>query len=132
MEYLQPVSQSPGLLQVSPYPGLQLELPAVSLAPGSAASLVLPAYLHLSVVAALVDPLPISQISELLGPDESQDVETVLMQLRSVMDIPTDSSFPVNIIHSFVSMLPTPRTAASLKYNVSRHATLYSLILHSA
>ncbi|OAX36808.1 hypothetical protein K503DRAFT_867309 [Rhizopogon vinicolor AM-OR11-026] len=60
------------------------------------------AYLHLSVVAALADPLPISQISELLGPGEGRDVETALVQLRSVMDIPTDSSLPVNIYHSSV------------------------------
>jgi hypothetical protein len=39
------------------------------------------AYLHLSVVAALADPLPILQISELLGPGEGKDVESVLVQL---------------------------------------------------
>ncbi|OAX38538.1 hypothetical protein K503DRAFT_800353 [Rhizopogon vinicolor AM-OR11-026] len=60
------------------------------------------AYLHLSVVAALADPLPISQISELLGPGEGRDVEAALVQLQSVMDIPTDSSLPVNIHHSSV------------------------------
>ncbi|OAX30980.1 hypothetical protein K503DRAFT_671753, partial [Rhizopogon vinicolor AM-OR11-026] len=60
------------------------------------------AYLHLSVVAALADPLPISQISELLGPREGRDVEAALMQLRSVMDIPIDSNLPVNIHHSSV------------------------------
>jgi len=60
------------------------------------------AYLHLSVVAALANPLPISQISELLGPGQGRDVETVLVQLRSVMDIPADSSLPVNIYHSSV------------------------------
>jgi hypothetical protein len=60
------------------------------------------AYLHLSVVAALADPLPMSQISELLGPGQGRDVETALIQLRSVMDIPTDSSLPVNIYHSSV------------------------------
>ncbi|OAX31808.1 hypothetical protein K503DRAFT_676723, partial [Rhizopogon vinicolor AM-OR11-026] len=60
------------------------------------------AYLHLSVVAALADPLPISQISELLGPVEGRDVEAALVQLRSVMDIPTDNSLPVNIYHSSV------------------------------
>ncbi|KAG2348211.1 hypothetical protein BDR05DRAFT_506044 [Suillus weaverae] len=60
------------------------------------------AYLHLSVVAALADPLPMSQISILLGPGLGGDVETVLMQLRSVMDIPTDRNFPVNIYHSSV------------------------------
>jgi hypothetical protein len=60
------------------------------------------AYLHLSVVAALADPLPMSQISELLGPREGRDVEEALVQLRSIMDIPTDSSLPVNIYHSSV------------------------------
>jgi len=60
------------------------------------------AYLHLSVVAALANPLPMSQISELLGPREGRDVERVLVQLRSVMDIPTDSNLPVNIYHSSV------------------------------
>jgi len=60
------------------------------------------AYLQLSVVAALADPLPISQISELLGPGEGRDVEIALVQLRSVMDIPTDSNLPVNIYHSSI------------------------------
>jgi hypothetical protein len=60
------------------------------------------AYLHLSVVAAIADPLPMSQISELLGPGVGRDVEMVLIQLRSVMDIPSDSSLPVNIYHSSV------------------------------
>jgi len=60
------------------------------------------AYLHLSVVAALADPLPISQISKLLGPGEGRDVEIVLVQLRSVMDIPAGSNLPVNIYHSSI------------------------------
>jgi hypothetical protein len=60
------------------------------------------AYLHLSVVAALADPLPISQIMELLGPGEGRDVGKVLAELRSVMDIPTDSDQPVDIYHSSV------------------------------
>ncbi|KAG1743438.1 hypothetical protein EDB19DRAFT_1827338 [Suillus lakei] len=60
------------------------------------------AYLHLSVVAALADPLPILQISKLLDPDEGSDVETVLMQLRSVIDIPTHSNLPVKIHHSSI------------------------------
>jgi hypothetical protein len=60
------------------------------------------AYLHLSVVATLADPLPISQILELLGPGEGRDVESALVQLRSVMDIPTDSSLPINIYHSSI------------------------------
>ncbi|KAG2140981.1 hypothetical protein DEU56DRAFT_701213, partial [Suillus clintonianus] len=60
------------------------------------------AYMHLTVVATLADPLPASQISKLLGPGEGNDVETTLVQLRSIMDIPTDSSLPVNIYHSSV------------------------------
>ncbi|KAG1801177.1 hypothetical protein EV424DRAFT_404245 [Suillus variegatus] len=60
------------------------------------------AYLHLSIVASLANPLSISQIVELLGPGEGKDVETVLMELRSIMDIPTDRSLPVNIFHSSV------------------------------
>ncbi|KAG2360502.1 hypothetical protein BDR07DRAFT_1461967 [Suillus spraguei] len=40
------------------------------------------AYMHLSIVAVLADPLPISQILELLGPGQGRDVEKVLMQLR--------------------------------------------------
>ncbi|KAG2141181.1 uncharacterized protein EDB93DRAFT_641721 [Suillus bovinus] len=60
------------------------------------------AYLHLSIIAALANPLSISQISELLGPGEGKDVKTLLVQLRSIMDIPTNSSLPVNIFHSSV------------------------------
>jgi hypothetical protein len=65
------------------------------------------AYQHLSIVATLADPLPISQISKLLGPVEGIDVSTILVQLRSFMAIPDDSSQPVNIyhlsIHDYVS-----------------------------
>ncbi|KAG2344844.1 hypothetical protein BDR05DRAFT_961252 [Suillus weaverae] len=32
-------------------------------------------YQHLSIVAALADPLPMSQISELLGPGQGSDIE---------------------------------------------------------
>ncbi|KAG1794407.1 uncharacterized protein HD556DRAFT_1236935, partial [Suillus plorans] len=60
------------------------------------------AYQHLSIVAALADPLLISQISKLLGPGRNCDVETTLKQLRSFMDIPADSSHPVNIYHSSI------------------------------
>ncbi|KAJ8581034.1 hypothetical protein M405DRAFT_643851 [Rhizopogon salebrosus TDB-379] len=60
------------------------------------------AYLYLSVVATLTDPLPISQILELLGSGEGKDVESALVQLRSVVDIPTDSSLPINIYHSSI------------------------------
>jgi len=60
------------------------------------------AYLHLSIVAALADPLPISQISSLLGPGLGSNVQTTLIQLRSVMNIPSDSTLPVNIHHSSI------------------------------
>jgi hypothetical protein len=60
------------------------------------------AYTHLSVVAALADPLPMLQISKLLGPGLGRDVEVTLMQLRSVMNIPADSTLPVDIYHSSV------------------------------
>jgi hypothetical protein len=58
------------------------------------------AYQHLSIVATLADPLPMPQISELLGLGEGVDVEMALVQLRSIIDIPTDSSLPVQISHS--------------------------------
>ncbi|KAG1765294.1 hypothetical protein EV702DRAFT_1204617 [Suillus placidus] len=60
------------------------------------------AYKHLSVISVLADPLPISQISELLGDGQGRDVEKVLVQLRSIIDLPTDSTLPVNIYHSSV------------------------------
>ncbi|KAG2346572.1 hypothetical protein BDR05DRAFT_792371 [Suillus weaverae] len=60
------------------------------------------AYQHLSIVAALADPLPISQISKLLGPGQGSDIANVLIQLRSFMDISADSSKPVNIYHSSI------------------------------
>jgi hypothetical protein len=60
------------------------------------------AYLHLSIVAALADPLPLSEISKLLGPGQGCDAEKTLVQLRSVMDIPIDTSLPVNIYHTSV------------------------------
>ncbi|KAG1835523.1 hypothetical protein EV424DRAFT_1562480 [Suillus variegatus] len=60
------------------------------------------AYMHLSIVAALTDPLPISQISSLLGPGLGRDVQTTLIQLWSFVDIPGDSILPVNIYHSFI------------------------------
>ncbi|KAG2344328.1 hypothetical protein BDR05DRAFT_989454 [Suillus weaverae] len=58
------------------------------------------AYLYLSVVAALADPLPMSQISKLLGPGQGRDVERVLVQLRSIIEVPTNNSLSVNIYHS--------------------------------
>ncbi|KAJ8587183.1 hypothetical protein M405DRAFT_863967 [Rhizopogon salebrosus TDB-379] len=57
------------------------------------------AYLHLSVVAALANPLPISQISELV---EDNDVEKTLVELQSLIDIPTATNLPVKIYHSSV------------------------------
>ncbi|KAG1777331.1 hypothetical protein EV702DRAFT_273498 [Suillus placidus] len=60
------------------------------------------AYQYLSTVAALADPLPIAQISKLLGLGQGRDVEAVLVQLRSIMDIPTDNRIPVNFFHSSV------------------------------
>ncbi|KAG2150878.1 hypothetical protein DEU56DRAFT_691875, partial [Suillus clintonianus] len=60
------------------------------------------AFLHLSIVASLADPLSMSQISKLLGPGRGMDVETTLVQLRSVLDISTDTSLPVNIHHSSI------------------------------
>lgn len=58
-------------------------------------------YVHLSIIAALADPLPMSQISTLLDPSQGWDVK-IALQLRSVMDIPIDGSLPVNIYHSSV------------------------------
>jgi len=87
------------------------------------------AYMHLSIVAALADPLPISQISSLLGPGLGRDVQTTLIQLRSVMDIPADSTLPVNIYHSSVRDyvsdpsncdLPQVRDVASPHYLLAR------------
>ncbi|KAG1774310.1 hypothetical protein EV702DRAFT_1047871 [Suillus placidus] len=85
------------------------------------------AYLHLSVVAALTDPLPISQISELLGPGQGRDVEKVLVQLRSVIDVPSDSSLPLNIYHSSVRDYVSHRSNCSF-YITSPH----SLLAHSS
>jgi hypothetical protein len=89
------------------------------------------AYLHLSVIATLADPLPISQISELLGPGEGRDVESVLVQLRSVMDIPTDSSLPINIYHSSIrdyASNPSNCNFIEVQGIVSAH----SLLAHSS
>ncbi|KAG2344456.1 hypothetical protein BDR05DRAFT_187390 [Suillus weaverae] len=85
------------------------------------------AYHHLSVVAALADPLPISQISKLLGPGLGRDVEAALVQLRSVMDIPTDGSLPVNIFHSSVRDYVSDPSNCSLRqvqHNASPHSVL--------
>ncbi|KAG0706589.1 hypothetical protein DFH29DRAFT_133405 [Suillus ampliporus] len=85
------------------------------------------AYLHLSVVAALANPLPISEISKLLGPGQGSDVETALVQLRSVIDIPTDSSLPVNIYHSSVRDYvsnPSNCNVPQVQYIMSPHSLL--------
>ncbi|KAG1774635.1 hypothetical protein EV702DRAFT_521224 [Suillus placidus] len=85
------------------------------------------AYLHLSVVAALTDPLPLSQISKLLGPGQGRDVETVLTQLRSIINVPTDISLPVNIYHSSVRDYVSHRSNCSLRqvrYIASPHSLL--------
>jgi hypothetical protein len=58
------------------------------------------AYSLLSIVAALADPLPISQISNLLG--QGKDAEAMLLQLLPFMNIPSDSSHPMDIYHSSV------------------------------
>jgi hypothetical protein len=90
------------------------------------------AYLHLSVVAALADPLPISHISELLGPGEGRDVETALIQLRSIMDIPTDSSLPVNIYHSSVRDYVSNPSNCSLPQIRYRLTSPHSLLARSS
>ncbi|KAG0707184.1 hypothetical protein DFH29DRAFT_52040 [Suillus ampliporus] len=91
------------------------------------------AYLHLSVVAALADPLPMSHISELLGPGQGRDVEIVLLQLRSVIDVPTDGSLPVNIYHSSVRDYVSHRSNCSLhqvQHVTSPHSLLALSSLH--
>ncbi|KAG2742907.1 hypothetical protein P692DRAFT_20879132 [Suillus brevipes Sb2] len=89
------------------------------------------AYMHLSILAVLADPLPISQISELLGPGQGRDVEKVLVQLRSVIDLPTDSSLPVNIYHSSIRDYVSQRSNCCLRQ--VRHTTSpHSLIALSS
>ncbi|KAG1776662.1 hypothetical protein EV702DRAFT_929238, partial [Suillus placidus] len=85
------------------------------------------AYLHLSVVCALVDPLPMSQISKLLGPSQGRDVERVLVQLRSVIEIPTDSSCPVYISHSSVRDYVSHRSNCSLRQDTTSPHSLLAL-----
>ncbi|KAG2135166.1 hypothetical protein DEU56DRAFT_738202, partial [Suillus clintonianus] len=90
------------------------------------------AYLHLSIVAALAEPLPISQISELLGPDQGKDVETSLLQLRSFVDIPFDSRLPVNIYHSSIRDYVSDPSNCGLLGVVARVTTpAHSLLAHS-
>ncbi|KAG2119831.1 uncharacterized protein F5147DRAFT_767298 [Suillus discolor] len=89
------------------------------------------AYLHLSVVAALTDPLPLSQISTLLGPGLGKDVETTLMQLRSVMDIPADSTLPVNIYHSSIRDYVSDTLNCSLR-QVHDMPSPHRLLTHSS
>ncbi|OAX33783.1 hypothetical protein K503DRAFT_775235 [Rhizopogon vinicolor AM-OR11-026] len=85
------------------------------------------AYQHLSVVASLTDPLPMSQISKLLGPGEGSDVDTALVQLRSIMDIPDDSSLPVQIYHSSArdyACDPLNCSLSELRHNAHPHSLL--------
>ncbi|KAG0698124.1 hypothetical protein DFH29DRAFT_1003094 [Suillus ampliporus] len=89
------------------------------------------AYLQLSVVAALADPLPMSQISKLLGSGPGRDVETTLMQLRSVMDIPTDDSLPVNIYHLSVRDYVSDPSNCNLP-QVHDMPSPHSLLAHSS
>ncbi|KAG1738608.1 uncharacterized protein EDB91DRAFT_1249131 [Suillus paluster] len=89
------------------------------------------AYLHLSVVAALADPLSISQISQLLGPYQGRDVETTLVTLRSVMNIPTDNRFPVVIYHSSVRDYVSDPSNCSLP-QVQRITSPHTLLAHSS
>jgi len=89
------------------------------------------AYLLLSYVAALAHPLPISDISNLLGPADGRDVEGVLAQLRSVLDIPTDNSLPVNIYHSSVRDYVSDPSNCSLP-QVQDIPSPQSLLTHSS
>ncbi|KAG1765657.1 hypothetical protein EDD22DRAFT_968460 [Suillus occidentalis] len=89
------------------------------------------AYQYLSIVAALADPLPISQLSKLLGPGLGRDVETVLMQLRSVMDIPTEGTLPVNIYHSSVRDYASDPSNCNLS-QVRDIPSPHSLLAHSS
>jgi len=86
------------------------------------------AYLHLSVVVALADPLPVSQISELLGPGQGRDTEKFLVQLRSIMDVPTDDTLPVKIYHSSVrDYILEPSTRSGFeRQDISPHTLLAS------
>ncbi|KAG2345375.1 hypothetical protein BDR05DRAFT_135246 [Suillus weaverae] len=93
------------------------------------------AYQHLSIVAALADPLPISQISKLLGPGQGSDIATVLVQLRSFMDVSTDSSKPVNIYHSSIrdyvldfSNCTLPRLQPTATHSVLAHSSFRLMI----
>ncbi|KAG2347301.1 hypothetical protein BDR05DRAFT_725669 [Suillus weaverae] len=89
------------------------------------------AYRHLSIVAALADPLPISQLSKLLGPGVGRDVETALVQLRSVVDIPTDGNLPVNIYHSSVRDYVSDPSNCNLS-QVREIPSPHSLLAHSS
>ena len=85
------------------------------------------AFLLLSIVASLAYPLPISQISKLLGPRKGSDVGMVLMQLRSLVDIPSDSNLPVKISHlsirDYVSN-PSNCSFPEVQYLTPPHALL--------
>jgi hypothetical protein len=89
------------------------------------------AYMHLSVVAALADPLPMSQILKLLGIALGRDVETALTQLRSIMNIPTDNTLPVTIYHSSVRDYVSYISNCSLP-QVHNIPSPHSLLAHSS
>jgi hypothetical protein len=91
------------------------------------------AYMHLSIVAALIDPLPISQILSLLGPGLGRDVQTMLIQLRSVIYIPTDSTLSINIYHSSIHNYVSDPSHCSLP-QICEHnmASPHSLLAESS
>ncbi|OAX37116.1 hypothetical protein K503DRAFT_857553 [Rhizopogon vinicolor AM-OR11-026] len=88
------------------------------------------AYMHLSIVAALANPLPMSQISTLLGPSQGWDIG-IAQQLRSVMHIPTDASLPVNIYHSSVRDYVSDRSNCCLP-GVQSLTPPHSLVAYSS
>ncbi|KAG1816362.1 uncharacterized protein BJ212DRAFT_1480808 [Suillus subaureus] len=87
------------------------------------------AYLHLSVIASLTDPLPILQISTLLGPWFGMDVQTTLIQLWSVLNIPTDNTLPMNIYHLSICNYVSNPLNCSLP-QVCNIASPHSLLAH--
>jgi hypothetical protein len=88
---------------------------------------------HTYTYLLLLHPLPISQISELFGPDEGKDVEITLVQLQSVMDIPTDSRFPVDIYHSSVhDYVSEPSNCGLFEQQPSMITSPHSLLAYSS
>lgn len=67
------------------------------------------------LIATLADPLPISQVSKLLGPGQGRNVDKLLTQLRSIIHAPTDSSLPMNTYHSSVRDYVSHRSNCSLR-----------------